>query len=46
MLYRKLFREVQPFMEYSVEMEVPVRGLCLVRFTLGNKVEVHKILVE
>jgi aminopeptidase N len=46
MLYRKLFRDVQPFMEYSVELEAPVHGICLVRFTRGDKVEVQKILVE
>ena len=46
MLYRKQYRDVQPFWDYSVEMAAPVRGICLVRFSFGNTVEVHKILVE
>lgn len=45
-LYRKLYRDVQPFMAYSVEMAEAVRGICLVRFSYANKIEVHKLLVE
>jgi hypothetical protein len=46
MLYRKQYRDVQPFLDYPVEMAAPVRGICLVRFSYGNRIEVHKILVE
>ena len=34
------------FVAYPVEMEEAVRGICLVRFSYGNKTEVHKLVVE
>ncbi len=35
-----------PFMENSVELEKPVRGMYLVRFSYRDRFEVHKLLVE
>jgi len=41
----RLYRS-RPYMEYPVDLEKPLSGIYLVRFTYRNRVEVHKLLVE
>jgi len=45
-LYRNLYRDCLPFMDYSVELETPGKGIYLLRFTCEDRIEVQKILVE
>lgn len=45
-LYRKVYEACLPFMDYPVNMKEAPRGIYLSRFTCGERVEVHKTLVE
>lgn len=45
-LYRNLYRDCLPFMDYSVELETPGKGIYLLRFNCEDRIEVQKILVE
>ena len=45
-VFRRLYMDCRPFMEYRVELENPQRGIYLLRFRYRNNVEVHQILVE
>jgi aminopeptidase N len=45
-LERSRFNGCLPYMEYTVKLKNPVRGIYFVRFRYGNWIEVQKVLVE
>jgi aminopeptidase N len=45
-IFSSSYRAIHPYMEYAVELEDAPEGIYLIRFSCGNRVEVHKLLVE